>query len=403
MAQGDRLDRLPVFIEAAANYGKLDKVWDVIPADKQDAVIDLMIEKASKNDFKYAVTLSETISSLQHKEPMDKKTKALLAKFEDKIALQYQRSTGDEHDRLGLVISYYAANGNTALIQDKNRASFIGIRHNQRYDMPATKKLEATRLFDAEKKSYHSYTFYNDSDGRGSFESLMNTYGFKQEKGHYVQSDKSGAWQIDDEGSFVRIHAKGKDGKEIIMYANKPESEGNGTKAMNEAAAAAQFLPEGTEPRYHVVVHRGHSTHARATVQAIGSETAFVYMGSCGGYGEINNVLERAHSAQVLATRGTGTMLVNDPLLKAINERLRAGEDLDWEKIWNQDVSKISSAKKDDYIRPDKNAAAAMIKKYQELKADGGHGAQNIEHKQGGEFAHGGAHLPQNQGAARQV
>ena len=60
--------------------------------------------------------------------------------------------------------------------------------------------------------------------------------------------------------------------------------------------------------------------------------------------------------------------MINEPILKAINDNLREGKNVDWIAIWKNLSEKFTSgdAKErfDNYIPPHKNLGALFIKAY---------------------------------------
>jgi hypothetical protein len=79
----------------------------------------------------------------------------------------------------------------------------------------------------------------------------------------------------------------------------------------------------------------------------------------------MNAVLERAPEASVLSTKGTGTMAVNDPLLKMINGEIVAGRDINWPRLWARAQERLGDNPNfKDYIAPHKNLGVLFLKAY---------------------------------------
>jgi hypothetical protein len=343
LAMGDaqRCEQLPIFVEAAAAYNRIDEVWGKLP---QEAVMAKILDKAAnpEDSFQYAIALSDTMRMMH-----DKPT---LAAFEQELLTRYNGATGASQQRLGLAISQYAAN--RPVVSDACRAAFTGIAEHADYKMPTVSEISSDRLFDKQGHNYQLHTFSNDEDGRSSFSSFLNTY-------------KGSKWRIDEhKEGFVHLHATGADGKKVHIVANKP---GASMGVADDFVAQMQGKPK-EDPHYQIIVHRGHSTHTNATLAHIQRDTAFVFMGSCGGYRDIGAIARRAPDAQALITKGVGTMQVNDPLLRKANDRLLAEGGLNWDRIWQQDMGSIRDPRKEDYIRPDENSAVVMTKQYNQLR-----------------------------------
>ena len=92
-------------------------------------------------------------------------------------------------------------------------------------------------------------------------------------------------------------------------------------------------------------------------------------LGSCGGYNNLNDVLNISEDAHIISSKQVGTKTVNEPILLSINNTLRSGRSIDWIGMW-RDLSKQfsgdSKEKFDDYIPPYKNLGVIFIKSYRQ-------------------------------------
>jgi hypothetical protein len=157
------------------------------------------------------------------------------------------------------------------------------------------------------------------------------------------------------------VVSKVSNGVKISIYANKPEEEENGVEDI-------QRLFEEKRLRSIIVVHRGHSFYVDQTIARISSIAKIVYLGSCGGFNNVSSVLERAPESRIITTKGKGTYMVNEPLLKNINESALLPE-LDWREVWEKTEKQISN-KKDlsFYVPPYKNIATQLIRAYYDIR-----------------------------------
>ena len=69
---------------------------------------------------------------------------------------------------------------------------------------------------------------------------------------------------------------------------------------------------------------------------------------------------------------GAGTMYVNNPMLKILAEHINRGEDVEWQKLWNDLEAVVKNNSKAyerflDYIPPHKNLGAIFIKTYNQM------------------------------------
>ena len=113
------------------------------------------------------------------------------------------------------------------------------------------------------------------------------------------------------------------------------------------------------------MVHRGHSYYAPYTIEQIQPSAKIVFLGSCGGFNLIHDVLSHASDAHIIASKQTGKLNINQPFIDLLNEKLRNGNNIDWIPFWNEFKSKAGRIEGfDDYIPPYKNLGAIFIKAY---------------------------------------
>ena len=145
----------------------------------------------------------------------------------------------------------------------------------------------------------------------------------------------------------ARITGQGPGNRRILIFANEPFDLQDRSNAGREEEAArrtaeADRLLRASGGEATVVVHRGHSYHVDKTLDHVTRSTGVVFLGSCRGLGKVTSVLEIANAAHVFATRGVGTQVVNDPLLKSFNdELLQGGATLDWAEFWRKLESRL--------------------------------------------------------------
>jgi hypothetical protein len=75
--------------------------------------------------------------------------------------------------------------------------------------------------------------------------------------------------------------------------------------------------------------------------------------------------LTQAPQAQLLTTKGIGTITVNDPLLKMLNDTFLRGQDVVWEEFWKQAETILGhNSRFLDYLPPHKNASIIFLQAY---------------------------------------
>lgn len=194
--------------------------------------------------------------------------------------------------------------------------------------------------------------FYGDKDGKLSFENFLTYY------------TKSKFWKIYRAEKWIEI--KSLQGKPISVFANIPFDHADGEDRDTEAQTALSMYLQEQQWEPSIVVHRGHSYHLASTISQLPLSAKLVLLGSCGSYQHLSKVLDVCPDAQIISSREVGTLSVNDPILRTINEAIRTGQNLDWIGIWKhlQQQMRINNAKQrfENYVAPHKNLGLMLLK-----------------------------------------
>jgi hypothetical protein len=198
------------------------------------------------------------------------------------------------------------------------------------------------------------YLFHNDDDGEESFRSFLSSY-----------SDDP-QWTVTSYGAYVHLTGKAGDGRRIEIYANVPVDlylPSNHSRAAQVEARQVQVSAAIGSRKPVVLVHRGHDHHFPKTRPFLQSDARLVYLGSCFGSSNVEDVVTRCPRAQMIATRGIGATSVNDPFLKALNARLlNSNGYLDWDRFWDSVRPILSSNEHfSSYIPPHRNEMAVFL------------------------------------------
>jgi hypothetical protein len=189
---------------------------------------------------------------------------------------------------------------------------------------------------------------YGDKDGMGVFPGILNLFG-------------NANWKTDRSNpQWVTISSL--KGKPVSIYLNRPLPE-----EKNEDAKAQEALCKYLEDKKlypTVTVNRGHSYNAPYTIEQMFSTSKIVFMGSCGGYRSIHDILEKAPDAHIIGTKQIADAPVNNPFLQLLGEKLREGSDIDWIPFWKEFRIKAPDKIFEDYVPPYKNLGALFIKAY---------------------------------------
>jgi len=191
--------------------------------------------------------------------------------------------------------------------------------------------------------------FYGDPDGKGVFNSYVNGFGAPD-------------WKVTREEYWVMI--KSLKGKPVVIYANKPLDEPDDEMAQN----ALQAYLDSMEIHPSIIIHRGHSYHLPTTLEHINYRHKVVILGACGAYQNLSAVLSQSEDAHIVSTKQIGVGKINGPIIRAFNERLLAGKDINWVEMWAQLSKQFAGGEMkqlfDDYVPPYKNLGALFLKAY---------------------------------------
>lgn len=333
------------FIESLARYNRLEEFLATMGEDKQKILMEQMIDgiKNEKDRLKEASIVADIFGII--KDPK------LLKIFQDKIKENYLKLEQiGNHENLvmyGLLASLYESNYHA------DDSWFKDIQ--KKFEIPSLKKLTQKEFFSQKGINIQKYYFYNDDDGKMSFDNFINAY----------KNDSN--WQIVEKDYYVTINSKN-NGNKILIYANKPIYNETGPSVINRELNKNDVVNKNL-----VVVHRGHSYHVGETEKQIKNdinEIKFVFLASCGGTRSGLNILEKNPNVQIIATKGKGRSDINDEILKSINEQMLLG-DIEWSEFWANLDKKFKSNSDSgiyqgflDYISPDKNTANRFISAY---------------------------------------
>jgi hypothetical protein len=243
-----------------------------------------------------------------------------------------------------------------ALIQDsgarnhEHHALFADFRAGYRGTLPLSE-------FARDKTLVKRVFFYDDEDGHASFAHMLTRY--RQVPDTVVDESNR---------SFVVITSKNRrNRRQVVQYLNRPAS------PEGQMAIERRMAERGERAPF--VVHRGHSYHAEKTLAKLDESARLVFLGSCGGFHNTETVLRASPAAQVIATKGEGTMVVNDALLAMIDgEFLRGQDEIEWKEFWTRSGQAIHDRRFDEYVSPADDlisdfARAAIAEEQERLRA----------------------------------
>ena len=136
------------------------------------------------------------------------------------------------------------------------------------------------------------------------------------------------------------------------------------SKAINEQVIVLSNYLQQQKIIPRVTINRGHSYNAPYTIAQMSPASKIVFMGSCGGYNMIHDILEKAPDAHIIGTKQIADAPVNNPFLRLLMEKLRSGNDIEWIGFWQELDRMVTDKIFEDYVPPHKNLGALFIKAY---------------------------------------
>jgi hypothetical protein len=334
-----------VFVKSAAMAHRLEAFLATIPAPV--ARWSLLTRCLQDLDLATDVTAEAVTAAELLAAPLDLHSLRLMR---DTLTHEYWRAEWEERHNARVIYGLLAARFAERHEPQLHDPDFAAIAQRYRPYLPTLTRLSSAQLF-VQGHSIHRYFFYDDEDGAMSFSSFL------------AQYQQAQAWRSEDKGTFVQIVSASSQHR-IEIYANKPTRSEEGTREIDQLLQQRGLTPQ-------VIVHRGHSSHVERTIDKMPATAVLVFLGSCGGYSQLEAILRQAPEAHVIATKGIGGMTINDPLLKALNDYLLSGKDVIWADFWRHAETMLAGNPRfADYVPPDKNASVIFLKAYRTLTGD---------------------------------
>jgi hypothetical protein len=200
--------------------------------------------------------------------------------------------------------------------------------------------------------SYNRCFFYGDEDGKLHFPA-------------FIKSFSSREWKVIQKKEWYEIRSlKGN----VWIYANRPLD--NDSNQDDSAQVHLNRYLETNDLQPSVVIHRGHSYWLPRTIDRMPGDAKIVVLGSCGGYKNLNTILDICPDAHIISTKEIGTGSITQPIQNYLSQAMISGNKVVWKEMWSvltKTFSRDSREKRDsweDYIPPYKNLAAIFIKAY---------------------------------------
>ncbi|MES2480260.1 MAG: hypothetical protein V4561_14315 [Bacteroidota bacterium] len=340
-------DKFRTFIRMSAGFGRLDQFLATFTEEKRKTLMKDFVanlDKGKEDELEDAVDVADAFGSIEDS--------ALIEFLKEEVRNNYELA-GKKRSKKGLKVYALLATlfeGAKDSLTDEAAAE-----RSKKLNLPPINFVPYANLVDVDSSVVEQFFFYGDEDGKMSYNSFLSNF-------------KGPKWKLTTSKYWINITSTS--GKAVNVFANLPLAEPEdeeAQKALNKHMDDNNIHPA-------VIVHRGHSYHLPTTLERLTNKTKVVVLGSCGGYHNLSTILNNSPDAQIISTKQTGAMAVNEPILRALNDNLSEGTDVNWVNMWKrlggEFKGKVSEPLFKDYVPPHKNLGAIFIKAYRRLDAD---------------------------------
>jgi hypothetical protein len=332
-------DKYRKFIKMSAGYNTLSTFLASFP--NQENASDLM--RAFVGGLERSSTLEDGVDVADSYASIAETSKSLADEMLVNVNMNYNRNL-TRNNRKGIVI--YNLLQKLFLSADSTKK----IDLTKELGIPPVYNVSNSSLANESGQIVMQVFFYGDKDGQNIF-------------GGFQKMFASSNWKITPEKLWITISSV--NGKPVTIYANRPLPEETGEDEMAQKALDTFLMRRGVQPT--VVIHRGHSYYAPYTIEQIKPAAKIVFMGSCGGYHLIHDILKNAPDAHIIASKQIGKTAINRPFFELLMEKLRNGNNIDWIIFWKEFQQRVKVEGFEDYIPPHKNLGAIFIKSYTKM------------------------------------
>ncbi|MFN8249378.1 MAG: hypothetical protein U0T68_10535 [Ferruginibacter sp.] len=327
------------FIKMAANFNKLDTFLKTMPPDKSQLLMRAFVSRLDNSDnLEDAVDVADAYSSIGDK--------TLQQNVLEYVQENEQKCIADGNERgqviYGLLKSIFLSADTTNHIDLTN---VLGI--------PSIYEVANNDMRDDSGRIVQQVFWYGDEDGKLYFPAFINSFSPKE-------------WKITPKKEWVEINSlKGN----VWIYANRPLDNDANLDDSAQIHLNKYMDEKGLHPA--VIVHRGHSYWLPRTIKRMAGDAKIVVLGSCGGYKNLNDIIDSNPDAHIISTKEIGAGEINRPILNYLNQSFESGSTLAWRTMW-QSLTKLFSADPnkavreswENYVPPYKNLGAIFIKAY---------------------------------------
>jgi len=330
------------FIKIAANYNRLDNFLSYMPVSASETLMRGFIANLDKTgNLEDAIDVADSYSSITNTNLLTSILGYVIKNENDCI-----RNNNSRGKTIYGLLKTIFLSADTA-----NKIDLTGI-----LGIPSIYEIENTNMRDDSGRIIQQVYWYGDKDGKTFFPSFINSFSPKD-------------WIITSNSEWYEIRSKKGN---VWVFANRPlDNDANLDDSaqvhLNNYLAQNDMLPV-------VVVHRGHSYWLPRTIKRMAGNAKIVMLGSCGGYKNLNDIIEVNPEAHIISTKEIGAGDINRPILNYLNQTFESGKPLIWKNMWASltklfaaDPSTAIRESWDSYIPPYKNLGAIFLKGYNNM------------------------------------
>lgn len=339
LLQNVNMDYFKKFIKMAANFNQLNTFLQLMPKENsQNLMKGFVANLDNVGSLEDAVDVADSYSSI--------KDTALLKTILQNVQDNEERSIKDHNTKGQIIYGLLKIIFQSANDPKIDLTNEIGI--------PSIYSISDSVLADDSGRIIQQVFFYGDADGKKYFPDFVSSFSAKD-------------WKITMQKEWVEI--KSIQGQKIWIFANRPLDNDTNLDDSAQIHLNRYLYKNDLEPS--VVIHRGHSYWLPRTIDRMPGTAKIIVLGSCGGYKNLNEILDICPNANIISTKEIGKGDINKPILNYLNQSLISGKTLVWQDMWYS-LTKLFAADKnkdvrdswDNYIPPYKNLGAIFIKAY---------------------------------------
>lgn len=340
------------FIKMAAAYNKLEHFLGTMDKQNAGTIMKSFVIHLENAGEEEAVDVADSYSSIVEKSP------ALARFILDEVRWNYDKNVATGNKK-GIIIY----NLLQTLFESADSTKKIDL--SAKLGIPPIYTIDRSSLTDDSGRVIQQVFFYGDKDkdGQNSYADFLSLF--------RPRPKMKAEWKITENPQWTTITST--KGHPVMIFANKPLFGEDDPDAKAQKALDDYLYDHHLKPT--IVIHRGHSYHVKYTIEQMPATARIVVLGSCGGYNNLSEVLKISEDAHIISSKQVGTKTVNEPILRAINNTLLAGKDIEWLPMWREleasfQKDPVARERFDDYIPPYKNLGAIFIKAYRKAMGD---------------------------------